>query len=125
MVLQAVFADIRLAVRCRIALLLGWPLAWVLEPLLSYQSWPRLGIAPGRISPVAAMRRVAAPVLVIGGARDLFVPPAEAQEVHDAAPDARGLWIAPRLGHIAISDAADDAYRGAVLAFLRETIGEA
>ena len=123
MVLQAVFADIRRAVRCRIALVLGWPLAWLLEPLLSYQSWPRLGIAPRRLSPLRALAGVPAPVLVVAGARDPLVPPAEAQEFHDAAPDARGLWVAPRLGHIAVSDASDEAYRGTVLAFLHDTVG--
>lgn len=123
MVLQAVFADIRRAVRVRIALAVGWPLAFLLEPLLSFQSWPRLGIAPRRLSPLKAMAAVTAPVLVIGGSRDLFVPPSEAQEMHDAARDPRGLWIAPRLGHIAVSDAMDEAYRGTVLGFLRGTIG--
>ena len=125
MVLQAVFADIRRAVRIRIALAVGWPLAFLLEPLLSFQSWPRLGVSPRRLSPLKAVAAVDAPVLVIGGGRDLFVPPSETQEMHDAARDPRGLWIAPRLGHIGISDTVDEAYRGTVLRFLRDTIGEA
>lgn len=121
-VLQAVFADIRKAVRSRIALFFGWPLAWLLEPLLSFQSKLRFGIWPARIAPLAVVTQLDRPVLVIGGGRDPFVPPAEALEFHEAAKDARGLWIAPRLGHNGISDTLGDDYRKRVLAFLRETI---
>ena len=122
MVLQAVFADIRKAVRSRIALILGWPLAWVLEPLLSFQSKPRFGVWPGRIAPLSALRHVACPVLVIGGGRDPFVPPAEAHAFYAAARDPRGIWITPKLGHNAISDTLGDDYRRRVLAFLHDTI---
>ncbi len=124
-VLQAVFADIRRAVRCRIALVLGRPLAWILEPLLSYQSWPRLGVSPARIAPLTAVAELRRPVLVIGGARDAFVPPAEARLFHEAARDGRGLWLAPRLGHVAVCDAEDETYLGVVLAFLKDTVGTA
>ena len=68
-VLQAVFADLRSAVRCRIRLVLGRGPAWVIEPLLSFQSWLRLGVPPSAIAPLAAMPTLRRPVLVIGGAR--------------------------------------------------------
>lgn len=123
LVLQAVFASIRKAVRCRIALLLGWGPAWLLEPLLSFQARPRFGVWPGRIAPLAVVPRLRCPILVVGGARDPFVRSAELFAFHDAAVDPRGVWIARRLGHGGISDTRSEAYRSRILAFLRETIG--
>lgn len=123
MVLQAVFADIRTAVRVRIAWIFGRLAGRLFEPLLSFQSLPRFGIWPSRIAPLAALPRLHCPVLVIGGGRDPFIPIAETLAFHRAARDARGLWIAPGLDHDGVSDTLSDDYRERVLTFLREAIG--
>ena len=124
-ILQAVFADIRSAVRCRAALLLGPRSAKLVEPLLSFQSLPRFGIGPWRIAPLAAAAKLDRPVLVIGGERDIFVPPEEAKRFHDAVRGRRDLWIVPGVGHKGVSDMTSAAYHARVLHFLGETIGPA
>ena len=122
-VLQAVFADIRGAVRCRAALVVGNRAARVVEPFLSFQSLPRFGIWPSRLAPLAAVKTLERPLLVIGGERDIFVPPTEARSFVEAAPGARDLWIVPGVGHKGVSDLTSEAYQARVLGFLRERSG--
>ena len=124
MILQAVYPDIRHAIRNRIAAVTVRPAGLLLEPLLSYQSLPRLGAWPERLAPLSAIRAYRGRVLVIGGGRDLYTPPAETKALFDAAPGRKGLWIAPGVDHAQTSDLATDAYRARILAFLRETIGD-
>jgi alpha-beta hydrolase superfamily lysophospholipase len=124
LILQAVYPDIRRAIRNRIAAVTASVPARLLEPLLSYQSIPRLGVRPGRLSPLAALRRYPGPVLVIGGAADRYTPPAETRAMFEAAPGRRSLWIAPGTDHAQTSDLRTEAYRGRVLAFLRREIGD-
>jgi pimeloyl-ACP methyl ester carboxylesterase len=123
LVLQAVYPDIRSAIRNRIAGLLGRPPALLLEPLLSYQSHLRLGEPPSRFSPLRAMAWYKGPVLIIGGADDAHTPPSETRALYDAAPGRKAMWIAPGLDHPAVSDVASDAYRARLAAFLGATIG--
>src|SRR4051794_7421479 len=70
MVLQAVYPELRQVIANRIARVVGRPLAWLGEPLLSYQSWPRYGVPPGRIAPIDGLRRFRGSVLIIGGIAD-------------------------------------------------------
>lgn len=123
LILQAVYPDIRSAIRNRIAGLLGRPPALLLEPLLSYQSHLRLGEPPSRFSPLRAIARYQGPVLLIGGAADTHTPPSETRALYDAAPGRKALWIAPGLDHPAVSDIASDAYRSRLAAFLAATVG--
>jgi pimeloyl-ACP methyl ester carboxylesterase len=123
LILHAVNPDIRRAIRNRIAARLGWPPAIALEPLLSFQSWPRHGVWPGRLAPLDALRRYRGPVMVVGGLDDLWTTPEETREMFAAAPGARHLWLAPGHDHGQTSDLADDAYRARLLAFLNSTIG--
>lgn len=125
MILQAVYPDIRHAIRNRIAAVTIRPLGIVLEPLLSFQSRPRFGAWPARLSPLAALRAYHGPVLVIGGSGDLYTPPSETKTMLDAAPGRKSLWLAPDADHRQTSDIATQAYREHILAFLRREIGDA
>ena len=124
MVLQAVYPDLRRAVFNRIAQRTGSFLAWFGEPLLSVQSWPRYGVAPGRLSPVAAIRRFNGPVLIIGGLDDRSTPPDETRELYEAAPGPKALWLVPGVGHEAMGAIWDDAYRARLLALFRASLGQ-
>ncbi|HEX8191961.1 MAG TPA: alpha/beta fold hydrolase [Allosphingosinicella sp.] len=124
LVLQAVYPDLRRAIRNRIAQRLGRAPAWALEPLLSFQSLPRLGVGPERLSPVNAIRRYRGPVLVVGGGADRSTPPAETRALFDAAPGRKALLIVPGLGHGAVGDLRSDDYRRQLLAFLAASIGQ-
>ncbi|HEX8064441.1 MAG TPA: alpha/beta fold hydrolase [Allosphingosinicella sp.] len=124
LILQAVYPDIRRAVRNRIAERLGAGPAAVLEPLLSFQSKPRFGVWPGRLSPLEALRRYPGPVFVIGGREDRYTPPDETRALFAAAPGAKRLWLVPGRDHAEMSAlGGDEAYRGRVERFLRDTLG--
>jgi pimeloyl-ACP methyl ester carboxylesterase len=123
LILQAVYPDIRRAISNRIPARLGRPAAWLLEPLLSYQSLPRLGISPSRLSPLQALRRYRGPVLVIGGVDDAYTPPAETREMFSQAPGPRALWLIRGKDHAALGDLADEGYRRRVRLFLERPIG--
>lgn len=123
LILQAVYPDIRRAIRNRIADRLTRLPAWLLEPLLSFQSGPRFGAWPADLSPVQALRRYPGPVFVIGGERDRYTPPEETRSLFAAAPGAKALWLVPGKDHAAIGELSDEAYRARIARFLRSTIG--
>lgn len=123
LVLQAVFPDIRTAIRNRIAGSAGAIPAVLVEPLLSYQSWLRYGVPPARISPIAAMRRYRGPVLVIGGAADRETAAADTRALFAVAPGSKSLWLVPDADHVATCDLWNAAYRERVGRFLAAAIG--
>jgi pimeloyl-ACP methyl ester carboxylesterase len=123
LILQAVYPDIRHAIRNRIASRLGtWPAA-LLEPLLSVQARPRIGVRADAIAPVHAISRFRAPVMVIGGTEDVYTPPAETRALFQAAPAGRALWMVAKGDHAAVCSLSDDVYRDRVLRFLASTVG--
>ena len=124
MVLQAVYPDIRRAIRNRIAIRLTAAPAYLLEPLPSVQSMPRCSVLPIDVSPLEAVRCYRGPLFVIGGQEDRYTPPDETRAIFAAAPGAKRLWIVPGRDHAAIGELRDDAYRGRIGRFLEETIGQ-
>jgi len=122
LILQAVYPDIRHAVRNRIAARVGVAPAILLEPLISYQSLPRFGLWPSELDPLKTLRSFHNPVLVIGGGADLFTPPDETRAMYEAAPGVKELWLAPGLDHSGVSDLQTEEYRMKVAAFLKMTI---
>jgi len=123
LVLQAVYPDIRRAIRNRIAARLGALPARLLEPLLSFQSKPRFGVMPGDLSPIDALRRYPGPVFVLGGLDDRYTPPDETRALFAAAPGPKRLWLVPGCDHEAMGALADPAYRARLGRFLEATIG--
>jgi pimeloyl-ACP methyl ester carboxylesterase len=123
MVLQAVYPDIRRAIRNRIAAESGTAPAYLLEPLLSLQARPRFGVWPSRLSPLEALRHYPGPVLVIGGEEDRSTPPSETKAMFAAAPGPKSLWIEPGVGHSAATVLRSVSYRRRLLGFLRKHIG--
>lgn len=123
LVLQAVYPDIRHAIRNRIAALATTLPAHVIEPLLSFQSRPRFGVWPGRISPIATLGRYEGPVLVIGGGGDHYTPPEEARAMFATAPGPRELWLVDGLDHANVSGLETPAYRERLLIFFRRWLG--
>jgi len=122
LILQCVYADIRSAARNRIAWVAGDAPAWLLEPLLSYQSRLRIGVWPDAISPRARLAHFPGPVLVIGGAGDRYVLPAETRSLYQTAAGPKRLWWIAQGGHAAAAGHDDPAYRAAILAFLRASL---
>jgi pimeloyl-ACP methyl ester carboxylesterase len=123
LILQAVYPDIRHAIRNRIATVAGSAPAFLLEPLLSFQSLPRFGVAPSRLSPLNALRRFPGPVLVIGGAEDRYTPPAETKAMFEAAGGKKSMWLVPGKDHTEACDLRDEEYRARILAFFTYALG--
>jgi len=123
LVLEAVFPTIRAAIYNRLRVRTSFVGATLLEPLLSFQSLPRYGVWPSRISPLVALRTYRAPVLVIGGGADRYTTAGETRQLYRAAPAARGLWIVPGLDHGRVSSLGDEEWRKRVGAFFAGTIG--
>jgi len=123
LVLQAVYPDLRRAIRNRIAWIAGRPIAWLGEPFLSYQAPLRFGRWPGSVAPVEAVRGYDGPVFVLGGGADPFTPPAETRLLCRAVPHCLDFWIVPGLDHFAMADLDSPAYRARLAAFLNATLG--
>jgi len=123
MVLQAVYPDIKRAIANRIARVAGRAAAWIGEPLLSYQSWPRYGVPPSRIAPIEGLRRFHGSVLVIGGGGDTNTTVADTLDFYNAAPGPKQLWIIGGLGHAATGSVFTDEYRDRVLTLFGSSLG--
>ncbi len=123
LILQAVYPDIRHAIRNRIASRTTASIAYVLEPLLSFQARWRYGVWPARLSPIATLPRYRGAVFVIGGQHDRSTPAEETRAMFDAARGFKQLWLVPEGDHAEICGLTDAGYRNRVKAFLETTIG--
>lgn len=123
LILQAVYPDIRHAIRNRIASRTIGVIGDILEPLLSVQAPLRFGIWPSRLSPLTALPQYRGPALIIGGERDRATPPAETRAMFAAVRGDGTLWMVPTGDHAEICDLADPAYRTHVASFLAKAIG--
>jgi uncharacterized protein len=123
LILQAVYPDIRRAIRNRIASRTSIGVGYLLEPLLSFQAPLRFGAWPSRLSPIDALPRYLGPVLIIGGEQDRSTPPAETRAMFAAAQGRKKLWLVPMGDHSAICDLTSPAYRAHVQEFLVRAIG--
>lgn len=125
LILQAVYPDIRTAIVNRLASRLGRVPAMLAEPLLSYQSLLRYGVAPHRISPLDAVGRYAGPVLVIGGTEDRQTPVLDTRALYTAAIGSKSLWLVSGADHGATCGLWNAEYRDRIGAFLAKAIGMA
>jgi uncharacterized protein len=126
LVLEAVYPTIEQATAARISLHLGSiagglgrSLGRPLTPLLLWQLRFRLGIGPEQLRPVDAVKKVHAPVFVLVGDHDRFLPVEEGRRVFDAAPEPKELWIVPGADHESIEWAKREEYERRVGEFLR------
>lgn len=122
LILQAVYPDIRRAIRNRIASRTSIGISYLLEPLLSFQAPLRFGVWPSRLSPLTALRRYHGPVFVIGGEEDRSTSPTESRAMFAAVQGPKELWLMPTGDHAEICDLADAAYRNHVRTFRAGTI---
>jgi dipeptidyl aminopeptidase/acylaminoacyl peptidase len=124
LVLQAVYPDIRRAIGNRIDATGGRALGTMVEPMLSFQSLPRFGVWPSRISPIRALPRYRGSVMIIGGGADRFTPPEETRALFDAAHGPKEYWIVDGLDHEAMSSDESEAYRDHIGAYLKRCLGQ-
>jgi pimeloyl-ACP methyl ester carboxylesterase len=112
LVLDSAFSDFRGFAREKLA---GFWLAWPLHRPLALT-------VPDTIRPRDALAQLAnLPIVIIHGERDVIVPVAHAERLHEAAGPGAQLWLAPNAGHI--EALRDPEMRERLAAFLREAGG--
>lgn len=87
-----------------------------------------LGLMTGRairdLAPAQAASSLGGcPLMVINGADDPLVPPAQAQQIFAAARGPKELWIVPQAGHAAALAVEPEQYAQRVGAFLAKHLG--
>lgn len=117
LVLESVYPTFEAAVSNRVRRVLG-PLAPPVTAALVAHTRARIGVPADSLRPVDVLRRVGAPVFVLGGAEDPYTPEAETRALFAAAPEPKALMLVPGAGHEDLYDAAPEAYRRRVLGFL-------
>jgi uncharacterized protein len=122
LVLQAVYPNLRIAIRNRIAERLSKPIAYLLEPFLSFQALPRFGVWPSRLAPLNALKRYKGSIFLIGGMEDRSTSALETRAMFDEVKGTRKLWLVPNGDHAAISNLSGSTYRNLVLEFLKDTM---
>ncbi|MEE8537470.1 MAG: alpha/beta fold hydrolase [Acidobacteriota bacterium] len=117
LVLEAVYSDIREAIKARLGIRFG-PLAAGLTPLFTLQLKPRLGVGVDDLRPLEGIARIRCPVLVIGGTHDRRTPPEQTRQLFAAAPSPKDLWIVPGASHADFHRFAEPEYEAQILNFL-------
>lgn len=117
-ILEAVYSSIEQAVADRMALRLGVAGAY-LAPLLTWQIRPRLGVSPQALSPLQAIGRLQAPVMVIAGTEDRRTPVPETHRLFAAAEPPKQLWLVDGAAHENLHRFAGARYEQRVLQFFR------
>jgi uncharacterized protein len=118
LVLEAVYPDIEAGVENRLRIRFG-SFGRFLSPLLLLQLRPRLGIGPEDLAPIAAISRVQAPLLIIGGAVDRHTTSEDTARLFAAAPQPKQLWVIGDAAHVDFEAFAGELYAERVLSFFK------
>lgn len=65
-----------------------------------YPYVPAAALIWDRYDSLARIGRVTAPMLFLGGGRDVIVPPRFSRTLYEAAPEPKESWVAPDAGHV-------------------------
>lgn len=122
LVIESVYPTIDDAVRDRLAMRLGAPLARWLTPLLVAQAPLRLGYSTHQLRPVDAIAAVRAPLLVISGAQDQHTPWPETEALFNAAPGPKALWSVAGAAHVDLHAFAPQAYEARLGPWLHQRL---
>jgi alpha-beta hydrolase superfamily lysophospholipase len=121
-VLESVYPRLWRAIENRLRMRVG-ALAPVLTPLLLAQVRPRLHVGAGELEPIRNIDRLGAPVLVVGGSRDLQTTHDETIDLYDAASSPKNLWIVEGAAHQDLALFDSFGYEQNVIGFLRQHLG--
>lgn len=122
-VLEAVFSTIGEAVRNRMAQRFGAAGQYV-SNLLLWQIEPRLGVSVTALSPLSAIARVRAPLLIMSGSADRRTRIDETEALFYAAPEPKSLWIVDGAVHENLHAFTPNEYERRVLRFFKQYLDE-
>ena len=118
-VLEAVYSDIKKAVQNRLAIRFG-KIGEILEPLLTWQIEPRLGIPLEKLSPVNAIVELKVPVMIIGGSDDRHTLLEESELLFKQASEPKRFWTVEGAAHQNFHSYAPKEYEERVLGFFEQ-----
>lgn len=118
-ILEAVYPTIEDAIIDRLVLHLGPP-GKLAAPLLLWQIPMRLDTPIDTLRPVAAIKHIKAPVLIIAGSEDRHTPLPESQRLYANAPAPKELWVVQGAGHEDFHRFAGQQYEARVAGFLAQ-----
>jgi len=117
LILEAVYPDVGTAIRNRLGLRLGAPGVWM-EPVLTVQIKPRLGIDESSLRPVESITGIRAPVLIVAGEKDRRTTIEDSRRLFRAAPEPKEFWAVPGAAHVDFHRFSPAEYEARVLGFL-------
>ena len=120
-VLESMYPSITEAARNRLAIRLG-PGGRLLAPLLLWQLPLQIGVSPLQLRPIADLRQLRSPVLIVSGTLDQHTTLADTRQLFAAASAPKQLWEVSGAGHVDLHHFAPDEYERRILAFLRQNM---
>ncbi|MCG8428805.1 MAG: lysophospholipase [Chromatiales bacterium] len=120
-ILEAVYPSIENAVQNRLKIRLG-TLGQILAPLLYQQIPLRLGITLNSLQPVAAIKNVNSPILIMNGTEDEHTTIEEAKSLYNNAPHPKEFVQIDGASHTDLYNYNRDQYKKAVLDFLSKYV---
>lgn len=120
-VADAPFADLRKYLSDNLPYWSGLPSFPFTSAILNIMP-PVLGLDPAQVSPVADIKKVKVPVLLIHGNADTTIPLTNSEEIHKAAPESTTLWIVPGAEHVGSYKVQPQEYVRRVLEIFKPTL---
>ncbi len=120
-ILEAVYPSIEHAVENRLEMRIG-SLGRILSPLLYMQIPLRLGVELESLSPLDAIKRIHAPVLVMNGESDKRTTLNEARSLYDNAPSPKAFFEVKGAPHTNLYEYDRETYKKVVLGFLEQYV---
>jgi len=118
-VLESVYSSIEQAVQNRLEIRFG-EFGRLFAPLLLWQIKPRLDISLESLSPVAAIPKLASPVLIISGTEDKRTSPKESKELFSNALKPKSLWMVEGAKHQDLHLFNPGQYENRILQFFQQ-----
>ncbi len=117
LILESVYPTIEEAIANRLEIYTG-KAGRYLAPLFTVQLQWRFGIPPKKLRPIEGIRKIRCPVLIAGGDADRRTTLPETENLYNAAPAPKELWIIQNAGHVDFCSLEKDEYEEHILGFL-------
>jgi fermentation-respiration switch protein FrsA (DUF1100 family) len=123
-VLEAVYPEITRATRNRLTKYIG-PAQLVLTPLLLAHMKPVAGLSPSKLKPLAHVRELNCPLLLVGGDDDPNTTADETKLLFETAQPPKELWLIPKAGHVDFHRFAGAEYESKIIDFFERCFSAA